>query len=154
MIKKFESFINESTDSNISEIGMVDLREIIKNAKPGDKISIICHFVIPTYVEGHYKPDSIHTIKPINCPNLSPNDKNLDTLLSDKNLCFFLRNFERTDPEVLKFLMSQMFENEDSIFIIFINNAKENREMYNDFVENISPSIKDRFNKWYKVVLD
>ena len=153
MIKKFENFINESVDSNISEIGIIDLKKIIEKAKPGDKISIICHFVVSPYVKNNYKPDSVHTIKPINCPNLSPNDKDLDTLLSDKNLCFILNNFERTAPEVLEILMSQMFENKDSIFIIFLNNAKENRERYNDFVENNLPSIKDRF-KWYKVVLD
>jgi hypothetical protein len=153
MIKKFENFINESVDSNISEIGIIDLKKIIEKAKPGDKISIICHFVVSAYVKNRYKPDSVHTIKPINCSSLSPHDK-LDTLLSDKNSCFILDDFERTDPDVLKILMSQMFENKDSIFIIFIDNAKENREMYNDFVENNLLSIKDRFNKLYKVVLD
>ena len=153
MIKKFNSFINESVDSNISEIGMVDLGKIIKKAKPGDKISIICHFVVPAYVKDYYKPDSVQTIKSINCSNLAPNDKDLDTL-SDKNLCFFLNKFERTAPDVLKILMSKMLENEDSIFVIFINDAKENREIYNDFVEDDLPRIKDRFDKWYKVVLD
>ena len=77
MIKKFENFINESFDSDIAEIGMIDLRDIIKTAKPGDKISIICHFVVPSYVEHYFKPDSVHTIKPINCTNLSPNDKKI-----------------------------------------------------------------------------
>lgn len=153
MIKKFENFINESVDSNISEIGMVDLKKIIEKAKPGDKISIICHFVVPTYVKDYYKPYSVHTIKSINCSNLTPNDKDLDTL-SDKNLCFFLNKFERTAPDVLKILMSKMLENIDSIFIIFINDAKENKEIYNDFVEDNLQRLKDRFDKCYKVVLD
>lgn len=153
MIKKFDSFINESVDSNIPKIGMTYLSEIIKQADPGNKVLISCHFVVPTYVEHYFKPDSVHTIKSINCVNLAPNDKDLDTL-SDKNLCFFLRNFERTEPDVLKILMSKILENEDSIFIIFLNDAKENREMYNDFVEDNLPIIKDRFDRWCKVVLD
>ena len=67
MIKKFDNFINESVDSNIPKIGMTYLSEIIKQADPGDKILISCNFVIPTYVEHYYKPDSVHTIKSINC---------------------------------------------------------------------------------------
>ena len=148
MIKTFENFLNESNNYGFTEIEPEKIHNVLDRLKSRDNILIACHWVVYPYIQKLLHSIYNDKLVVINCAN----DKELE-LFSENNKVFFLKDFHRTEPSIFPRLMNNIVDSKDSIFICAVNSSDKYYPL-DDFVDHLTPAIKDSFYKIYQVVID